>query len=82
MKPSLLPAAPSWAVPVRVPFLWLVLAGFGLRTSWLLASQRARVSPFHQSLIVQQVAASRRVWLSRWWLLCSLPALVRALARP
>src|SRR5438309_2909516 len=55
----MLPPAPCWAVPVRVPFLVLVLSGAcDFKTAWLL-SRGALVSPLDQKNILQKVRSWR-----------------------
>lgn len=50
---------PKWAVPVRVPFVTLVLSrACRLRTAWLL-SHGALTSPLHQDCILKTVQAFR-----------------------
>jgi len=55
-----LPPAPRWAVPVRIPFVVLVLSGAcTIKTAWLF-SHGALTSPLNQHRILERVQESRR----------------------
>lgn len=72
----MLPPPPRYAVPVRVPFLILVLSGAcSIRVAWLL-SHGALTTPYRQSCLLDRVRdwrQQRERFFGNIWDALSLP---------